>query len=446
MKDNYDVIIVGGGTAGTYFADLLSKANKSCIVLERDEEKEVAHRLDIIHFPYKAYEAFGITPSKKGDPEYVKEFDVCYSRSALNNYEKHDHIHVVVTHLPLLIKKFRVQAKKDGAEFAFGYNVTDFMYDSKGEICGVKYLKDGKEGSLSSLLVVDASGIESNLRRKVNSPYMETFEIGPLDRFYVLLYYVDFLDPKDQVTYSTGWTYYKSWIAPQESGVGGIIGCGASTSFDYCRKCMNRFLKRIPLPQWKLDHEEAGSTPYVRQPYSFVSDHFLAVGDSAAMTNPMNGEGIAWNFVLEKKALPTVIKALDSKDLSVDSLWPINVVYQTKDGADDAFTRAAMIGAIATTDKENDFMFREGIVFKSDDEKAPDITKALLKGVFKGEMSLKTLNKIIYQSNCGSNLKKHYEAYPLTPQGYLDWKKKADKLWMKAGKMSDLDKSDSEKV
>ena len=37
----------------------------------------------------------------------------------------------------------------------------------------------------------------------------------------------------------------------------------------------------------------------------------------------------------------------------------------------------------------------------------------------------------------GMSLEKHYKNYPETPEGYLEWEKKALKLWEKAGSMAD---------
>lgn len=438
MKKNYDVIIVGGGTAGSNLARLLAKNGVSVVVLERDKEKDVAKRLDIIHFPFWAFKEFDLTPSKKGDTEYVKEFFTSYSRSALNNYEKHETNHVVVMHLPKLIDRLKNEAKKYGADFIFNANVEDVIKED-GKIKGVKATIDGTSEPLFGRLIVDATGIESNLRRKLNDPYIETFEIDNMHRFFVLLYYVDFNDPKDEVTHSTGWTWYKSWIAPQSSGKGGIIGCGSSVSLDYCRNAMKKFLKDIPLPSYTINHEETGSTPYTRQPYSLVTDHFFMVGDAAALTNPLSGEGIALNFSLEKLALPILLKGLKDDRLSLEDLWPINYLFQSSEGASDNYLRSSMIGAISTTKEENDFMFKENIIFKSDDDKEPDIPKVLLYGVLHKKFSLKSLNFLLKQAGTGSKLKKLYEDYPKTPKGYSLWVKKADKLWMKAGKVSDLD-------
>ena len=69
-----------------------------------------------------------------------------------------------------------------------------------------------------------------------------------------------------------------------------------------------------------------GSTPYTRT-LSFVADNFMALGDSAGLTNPMSGEGIEYHFEFIKETLDAVCKALEDNDTSVEKFWPVNVIY-----------------------------------------------------------------------------------------------------------------------
>ena len=80
----YDVIIVGACTAGTYFSGLLANHGLKVLVIDRDAEKDLAKRLDIVHFTRDSYEEFHVPPSIEGDEEFVRNFNVCYGKSALN--------------------------------------------------------------------------------------------------------------------------------------------------------------------------------------------------------------------------------------------------------------------------------------------------------------------------------------------------------------------------
>ena len=97
-----------------------------------------------------------------------------------------------------------------------------------------------------------------------------------------------------------------------------------------------------------------------------------------------------------------------------------------------------LIGAVNMTPKDNDYLYKKGIVFKSDDEpEVENLLGALIKGVLAGEFSLQALISLASSTLKGEALKKHYHEYPDTPEGYGAWKKKAYKLWEKAGSMAD---------
>lgn len=431
----YDVVIVGACTAGTYFASLLAKNGLKVLVVDKDSEENLAKRLDIIHFTRDSYEEFGVDPSGEGDEEFVRNFNVCYGKSALNNHLKTNYINVAVLHLPLFIKRLRKTAVGNGAEFRFSTVFKDLRYEN-GKIAGI-ITADGEQ--IPARLTVDASGISAVVRRKVNDPYMENFETGPRDKFYVLLKYVKLKDTNAQVVDSTSWPYYKGWIAPQHTPGGAIVGVGANLSFDYARKCMAKFESSIPLPEYELQYEEMACTPYRRPPFSFVTDGFMVIGDAACLTKPINGEGIPAAWVQCTPAADIVAKALMNGGIaSKEALWEINRIYQTGEGAAYAAERAMLIGAVDMTKEDNDYLYNKGIVFKSDDEpECENLLGALMKGVLAGEFSVKALISLASSTLKGEALRKHYLNYPATPVGYKAWEKKALKLWKKAGSMAD---------
>ncbi|HQC33036.1 MAG TPA: NAD(P)/FAD-dependent oxidoreductase [Bacilli bacterium] len=433
---NYDVVIVGACTAGTYFSNLLAKQGLKVLVIDKDEEENLSRRLDIFHFTRQSFQDYGLEEAKSGDEEFVRNFDLCYSKSALDNYLKKSFLKVAVMHLPLFIKRLRKTALANGVTFRFGVSYDHLLYDEQKRIKGIA-AKSGEE--IFARLVVDASGIPSVVRRSISDPFIEDFEIGPRDKFYVLLKYVELSDAKDKVELSTSWPYYKGWIAPQHSANGAIVGVGANLSYDYARKCMAKFERSIPLPKYKLQYEELGCTPYRRPPFSFVSDGFLVIGDAACLTKPMNGEGITSAWVQCTPAAEVVAQALrDGKYPTKEALWKINTLYQRGEGAEFANLRATLIGAVDMSPKDNDYMFKESIVFKSDDEEVKgNVTGKLIKGVLTGQFSLKALRSLMKSSSCGQKLEKHYKNYPDNPKDYPAWKKKADKLWSKAGTMAD---------
>ncbi len=433
---NYDVIIVGAGTAGTYFSHLLAKRGLKVLVIDQDSEENLSKRLDIFHFTRQSFKDYDLEQSKKGDQEFVRDFNLVYSKSALDNHLKTNYLEVAVMHLPLFIKRLRQSALQAGVTFRFETRFERLLYDDHKRIDGI-YTSAGE--NIKARLVIDASGIPSVVRRSIDNPYIENFEIGPKDKFYVLLKYVKLLDSTEKIDVSTSWPYYKGWIAPQHTQNGAIIGVGANLSFEYARKCMDKFENSISLPQYELQYEETGCTPYRRPPFSFVTDGFMVIGDAACLTKPMNGEGVTSAWVQCTPAADVVLEALKDEGYPTkESLWKINTLYQRGEGAEFANIRATLIGAVNMSKRDNDYMFKHGIVFRSDDETEPtNITCTLIKGVLKGEFSFKALMALMTSSGCGKKLEQHYKKFPEDPNDYFRWKKTVDRLWKKAGSMAD---------
>ena len=163
------------------------------------------------------------------------------------------------------------------------------------------------------------------------------------------------------------------------------------------------------------------------------------IGDAACLTKPINGEGIPSAWVHCTPAASVVLDAMkDGAYPTKEALWKVNTIYQRGEGAAYAGERAMLIGAVDMSPEDNDFMFRNAIVFKSDDEEGPkDLVGALLMGVLKREFTFAAFRSLVSATLKGEALKKHYQNFPETPADYPTWEKKALRLWKKAGSMAD---------
>lgn len=56
----YDALVVGAGTAGTYFAWRLAAQGYSVAMLDREARPEIGRRLDIFHLDSVRFAQFGV--------------------------------------------------------------------------------------------------------------------------------------------------------------------------------------------------------------------------------------------------------------------------------------------------------------------------------------------------------------------------------------------------
>ena len=457
MKTKYDVLVIGSGTAGIYFAHEMAVQGYSVCVTDRLSEEALGQRLNVFHTDTERFVSYGVPEPKPGDEDFLGIFDYGLYRSAFDRYEKRADYPFTIALLPPFLKRMRKWAEAEGVEFVYETSFYDFICDSQGRTVGAKLLNEGRLSAVRARLVADCSGIPSVARRKlIGETKVERFEIGPRDKFYVLLRYVKLKNPeRDRVSRPTGWAYYKTWIGSSDNQDGAILGIGTNLSFEYAEECYQKFERTILLPEYELDHMERGVTPYHRPPYSLVDNGFVALGDAACMTKPYSGEGITAGWVgckIAAEVAGAVMK--DGSYPSEEKLWPINLRYHTTQGADFAYIMATLVNAIDCTPEENEYEFKNDIVFTTKaltrmnrnfnadmpiGESLGLVGKALI-GLITKNIRFATIKNLLKGVSCAAKLKSHYKKFPKKPNdaSFERWKKKAEKLWEKTGTMSDV--------
>ena len=446
MKQDYDVLVVGGCTAGLYFAALMARQGYRTLVIDKDEEEKIGRRYDIFHLASDTFERFGVEKPQPGNADFVHTFGRSVSYSALNRYPKAVHGEICVLHRHEFMLRMKAWAEQQGATVLTGGRFEELTFDSDGRISGASFTHAGDRHRVSVRLVADASGIPSVVRTSLPEGYgVERFEIGPKDKFYVVLYYVKLADPeRDHVTESVGWPYYKTWKAPQHDPDGAILGVGANLSYEYAEACFKRFTDRIKLPPYTLQYIEQGCTPYRRPPYSFVADGFVALGDAACLTNPFSGEGVTAAWLQAQIAAEEAGRAMQGGMYPTrGALWAVNKRYTDAQGAQFAQLLSMLAGAVACSPEENDYEFSQSIIFVGDDETPQgSLPGKLLRGLLAGKMKASVIASLIGAAGMGGKMLRHYKAYPESEVSFDAWVKKADMLWKKTRGMADAAEKD----
>jgi heterodisulfide reductase subunit A-like polyferredoxin len=88
MEKEVDVLVVGGCSAGLFFAERMAKQGYKTLVIEKDPADKLAKRYDIFHLAKQTFERFAVPIPQQGDSDFVQIFSEARSRSALDNYPK----------------------------------------------------------------------------------------------------------------------------------------------------------------------------------------------------------------------------------------------------------------------------------------------------------------------------------------------------------------------
>jgi flavin-dependent dehydrogenase len=452
MENNYDVLIVGAASTGSYFGRQMASRGYRVLLVDPKTEAEIGGKYDIFHIPKPDFARFGLPEPVVGE-DFAFEFTGGTNLSAFGHHPKEGSGTVVGMHMHLYTLRLNRWAREAGAEIRYRTKFVNFLYED-GRIVGAKIREDGHEVPIRAKIVADCSGIPSVARTKLHEDYgVERFVIGPKDMFYVILRYVKYLDEKDYLKKGRSWTYYKTWEAPQADPHGAILGIGANFGFDYAEKVYRRFEKAIELPRYELQHKEMGTTPYRRPPYSFVADGFVVMGDAACLTKPHAGEGVVSSMVqvdLAVDAIDTLLK--EGKPLTRENLWSVNKRYYDGQGKVYAGMLATLVGAVSTNPKENEFFFKNDIIFSAksfagmgDDKPLSfPLGEMLLMGlkmvwgILSFQVRPKTVFALLRAMKNGGVITKLYADYPACAADFDAWVKRADAVWAKTPGMADV--------
>lgn len=443
----YDVLVVGACTAGLYFAKRMAQQGYKVLVVEKCKAQECAKRLKVFHMDLGEMEKYDVPKPEEG-VDFIHSFPFSASRSALGKWEKYHEHTVYVMDLPAYVQRLMRWAKSYGVAFSFETEFIEPLMEN-GQVTGAIVEKNGEQQHIHSRLLADCSGVPAVVRTKLpDHNICENFALKDTDKFYVTVHYVSFIKPqKVHIRHTISWPYYKVWIAPREQKEGAILGVGANMSYEYGERCLKKFLENIRIPDYRIDFTQRGAVPYHRPPYSFVADGFVALGDSACLTKPNNGEGVTAAWYLVDIAAEEIGAAMQTDGIpTAEQMWGVNVRYQTTQGAAFAELLATMTGAVDCSREENDYEFKHNLIFKNSllnqkQDKAAEkkaLINGLLTGVAKGKIRFRTLKKLLHYSSIASEIKHHYIAFPERIQGYEEWKKTADTFWRGAGSMADV--------
>lgn len=452
--EKYDILVVGGSTTGSWFARRMAERGHKVLVIEKEKPDDVSRAYDIFHMSKKEMEQFGLEIPEEGSKEFGFFFDGSPMLSPYGNYPKKTVPNTIVgLHKHEYIMMMNDFAEKAGAEIIYGAAFTDFIKEGK-KIVGAKYKTEEGEKEVYADLIADCTGIPAVARTKMpDDSTVENYKLTPEDIFYVVLYYAVYesedVNPMD--LHASFLNYKAVWSAPSGNPHGAILGIGGNYSYAYSEEVFKDFRKNVPWPKYTVEKVEKGMTPYHRGIYSFVDDNFIALGDTACLTKPTCGEGCTSSLVQCTIAVDVIDGLLkEGKELTKENMWRINKEYLKQQGIEFDSMRAMLKGVVCTSYDEAEYMFKKDIIFC---EKilggggadlvltAGDIAKlvsGLLGGVAAGKIRASTVKKIVKGLLQSGEITKLYEQYPETPDGYWEWKKKADALWEKVGPMSDI--------
>ena len=170
MNSTHEVIIIGGGPAGTSTAAILAEHGHKVLVLEREKFPRYHVGESLIPFTFGPLERLGLIPTMKKS-HFMKKFSVSFVQpdgrrsQPFYFYNRYDRETVAQTWQVMrseFDQMLMEHARGKGATVREETTVTQLLKDDSGRVIGVAVQnKDGSKEHLLAKLVIDASGKEA---------------------------------------------------------------------------------------------------------------------------------------------------------------------------------------------------------------------------------------------------------------------------------------------
>lgn len=370
IKMKGKILVAGAGHGGLSCAANLAKSGFDVTVLEKQKREKLGYDWDDVFF----IDCLDKAGFPKPDEKYYHHSYPLHCTSPnkkdwiLQDFSGHD-LDCSVDRKYLL--RYMISfCEECGVKFIFEAEIASPITDG-ARVTGVKVKQDGLFYDFNADLVIDACGMNSTLRRLLPN------KCGIINNFADDEYFTVYRALYERNNDLTPDEPYNVYFYHNYEGGADWVLCEE----DYIDVLVGRFGKKLTreqidnaLADFRKDYSSLGdkivrggqinTLPIRRMIPMMVCDSYAAIGDSAGMTIPLIGSGIA-NSIKAGKILADVIEECDG-DYSRKNLWQYEYRYFNEIGKDLVLLDIVRKVIISVKGEDVDFMLNNKILTSSD--------------------------------------------------------------------------------
>ena len=439
--DEYDVVVVGAGTAGCYAATTIANEGLDVVIVERKDAEEAGH--------------IACGDALKGADEFPAAISKSRLEPAFTNTEvDHGRFEIpsedTVLEIPVpgelaVIDRWEygrqlISAAEDaGVDFHYDTVVNDVRQAPDGRVTGLDAIHEEAPVTYETDLVVDGAGSLSLLQDKVDFDGT-TFDTNVRYSQFCSAYR-EIVDVPEPVEWDDALVFKPTeraagylWYFPRTSTeINAGLGFQMNEEPMKLVEALKRDLRDRPEFAGATVRDKLGAALPTRRPYdSAVAPGYLAVGDAAGHVNPTTGGGIAGAAYAGKYAGEQAVKAISDGDVSEENLWRYNARVMDHFGS--RYAALDVYNVLSTAIDVDDLM---GLLAALPGEK---LAEALYEGSTSMSFGLKlkcavksfgywgTIRNFYQTKSLADELLAHYDGYPTSPAAMASWTRDRDAI------------------
>ena len=446
--ENFDVVIVGAGTAGCMAAKTTAEAGLNVCLVERKKREEIGEKICGDALGEHHLREIGLEKPQNGELEKKIDGVKIYSPNmeVVFTIAQEDFVGYLLNRR--LFGQWLLKKALD--KNAVLLDSMQFLKPiiEKGAATGIsaKSLETGRNIQIRSNLVVDASGFLAVVRRKLPKEMLIQNEIANED---VEACYREIRQLKQEPENTSCCEIYLSqkvtpggytWIFPKNGARVNVgVGVCMRNKFPNPKSQLYKFVLNKPLFGGSLLLNGGAWYDPTRRPLdNMVGNGVAILGDAACLVNPIHGGGIGPSMLSGYFAGKTIVEALEKGDVSQKSLWPYNLRYMQSYGTKQAGLDVFRMLLLACRDEDLVYGLKYKLLTEEDILKASlgedfhiKVTETARR-VFRGLRRMRFLNKLRLTVNLLNQVKKHYRNYPEHPEAFSEWQSKTKALFKEA--------------